>query len=275
MDPQPETSKRISRPAGACQAEPERFVFKSVPHPSGARPFSCSPAVGRGWPRTDHTMRELPGGRRTPQSPAPGAQTPWNSAAMREFSPDCGPRKAAGRPPGLPCRTHAATMPRPRTGPVLAPSFGGRTRFRSPRICEPLPPAASPPSGPEALDPSGRSSPAGPSRPLHLPSGRPPRRSPASPKPRPPTGCVRREAPALGQPACAAALPAACLPGRPRLCHPRPHAPQRLLIPDSRLTASPRLPAGQACGSILGIPPTRLPPARTAAHLPAPPPSPR
>ena len=238
MDPQPETSKRISRPAGACQAEPERFVFKSVPHPSGARPFSCSPAVGRGWPRTDHTMRELPGGRRTPQSPAPGAQTPWNSPAMREFSPDCRPRKAAGRPP---CRTHAATMPRPRTGPVLAPSFGGRTRFRSPRICEPLPPAASPPSGPEALDPSGRSSPAGPSRPLHLPSGRPPRRSPASPKPRPPTGCVRREAPALGQPACAAALPAACLPGRPPPLPPaaaRPAEAPDSGLPSHRVTPS-------------------------------------
>ena len=122
MDPQPETSKRISRPAGACQAEPERFVFKSVPHPSGARPFSCSRAVGRGWPRTDHTMRELPGGRRTPQSPAPGAQTPWNSPAMRESPRIVDPgRRPAGPPASLQdaCRDHATPPHGSRPCPVL------------------------------------------------------------------------------------------------------------------------------------------------------------
>ena len=80
-------------------------------------------------------------------------------------------------------------------------------------------------------------------------------RPPASPRPRSTIGFVQREAPTPGPPAYATVLPAARLPSRPHLRELRQRGLPRLLLPGSRLTGSPRPPAGQACAYEPGIPP--------------------
>ena len=154
MDPQSESVKGSHAPPTHVKRNPN-VLFSSpscAPPERDPSPVSfCEPC----WPRTDHTMRELPGGRRTPESP-PRARdlraTPLQCANPRR-TVDPGRRpagppavlKAACRDPavrcaGCPARPRPPSGTRQPGGPSQPSPCGAPARAPRPDVFRPRPP---------------------------------------------------------------------------------------------------------------------------------------